>query len=73
VIGSYLGAFVSGLVIVESVFAYPGLGLVILDAAKGKDVPLLLGAVLFVASFRMLFNLGADILYRVIDPRVRLA
>jgi peptide/nickel transport system permease protein len=73
VIGSYLGAFVSGLVIVEAVFAYPGLGLVILNAAQAKDVPLLLGAVLLVAIFRMVINLGADVLYRVMDPRVRLA
>jgi peptide/nickel transport system permease protein len=73
VIGSYLGAFVSGLVIVESVFAYPGLGLVILNAAQAKDIPLLEGAVVFVAAFRMVINLGADVLYRVMDPRVRLS
>jgi peptide/nickel transport system permease protein len=73
VIGAYLGAFVSGLVIVESVFAFPGLGLLILNAAKDKDVPLLVGAVLFVAAFRMIFNLGADVLYRVVDPRVQLS
>ena len=73
VIGAYLGAFVSGLVIVESIFAYPGLGLLILNAAKGKDIPLLEGAVLFVAAFRMLINLGTDVLYRVVDPRVQLS
>jgi peptide/nickel transport system permease protein len=73
VIGSYLGAFVSGLVIVEAIFAFPGMGLLILNAAKDKDIPLLLGAVLFVAAFRMLINLGADVLYRVVDPRVQLS
>ena len=72
VIGSYLGAFVSGLVIVEAVFAYPGIGLVILNAATEKDIPLLEGAVVLVAAFRMLINLGTDVLYRVMDPRVRL-
>jgi peptide/nickel transport system permease protein len=71
VAASYLGWMVGGLIVIEAVFAYPGIGLLILGAARSKDVPLLEGAVLLIAAFRMFVNLGADVLYMVIDPRVR--
>jgi peptide/nickel transport system permease protein len=55
------------------VYTYPGLGLLILSAAKTRDVPLLEAAVLVAATFRMGVNFFADILYRIVDPRVRFA
>jgi peptide/nickel transport system permease protein len=73
VAAAYLGWMVGGLVVIESVFAYPGIGLLILSAAQTRDVPLLEGAVILIASFRMLINFSADLLYMVVDPRVRLA
>ena len=68
---SYLGSLVGGLIIVEAVFNYPGLGLVILNAAQTKDVALLQAAVIFVAAFRMIMVLLADLLYMALDPRIR--
>ncbi|MFW6116170.1 MAG: ABC transporter permease [bacterium] len=71
VVAGYLGWLIGGLVIIESIFTYPGLGLLIYTAAKARDVPLLEAAVLATASFRMIANLAADLLYGVLDPRVR--
>ncbi len=73
VAAAYLGWMVGGLIVVESVFAYPGIGSLIYSAALTRDVPLLVGAVMVIAGFRMLVNFGADIMYMLIDPRVRLA
>jgi peptide/nickel transport system permease protein len=73
VAASYVGWMIGGLVVIEAVFAYPGLGLLILNAAKAKDVPLLEGAALLVATVRLFVNLGADITYRLLDPRVRIS
>jgi len=72
-VAGHVGWLIGGLIVVEAVFAYPGLGLLILTAAKNRDVPLLEATVLLAASFRIIANLGADILYRVVDPRVRLS
>jgi peptide/nickel transport system permease protein len=70
---SYVGWMVGGLIVIEAVYAYPGIGLLSLGAARTKDVPLLEAVVLAVAAFRMLVNLGADTLYMLVDPRVRFA
>jgi peptide/nickel transport system permease protein len=72
VAANYLGWLIGGLMVIEAVFAYPGLGLLIYSAAKTRDVPLLEASVLLVGGFRMFANLGADILYRILDPRVRI-
>jgi peptide/nickel transport system permease protein len=70
VIGAQIGGFGS-LVVIESIFDYPGIGRLILQSANGHDVPMLEGAVLAVALVFILANLGADILYGVLDPRIR--
>jgi peptide/nickel transport system permease protein len=70
VIGAQIGGFGS-LVVIESIFDYPGIGRLILESANGHDVPMLEGAVLAVALVFILANLGADILYGVLDPRIR--
>lgn len=65
------GELFGGAVLTEQVFSYPGLGQAIVQAGLGGDVPLLLGIVLFSTIFVYVGNLMADVLYKVIDPRIR--
>lgn len=74
---TYLGLLfadlLTGAVFIESVFARPGLGRFAVYAVSARDFPQVQGLVLFVATFYLLMNLVVDILYGVIDPRVRLS
>ncbi len=72
VIGLDIGWFVGGAVVVETVFSWPGIGLLITDAILKADFPVVQGCVLVLAFFVIVGNLMADILYAVVDPRVRL-
>lgn len=65
------GELFGGAVLAEQVFSYPGLGQAVVQAGLGGDVPLLLGIVLFSTVFVFVGNLLADILYKVVDPRIR--
>ncbi len=71
VIGTQIGWLVGGLVIVEKLFVYPGIGYLIYDSATLKDFPVLEATVLVVAVIYMLSNLGADVLVALLNPRVR--
>jgi peptide/nickel transport system permease protein len=73
VIGAQIGWLVGGLVVVEHLFGYPGLGDLLLFAALNKDVPLLEACVMVVASVYMLSNLSAELLFGVLNPRIRYA
>jgi peptide/nickel transport system permease protein len=73
VIGLQLGALLGGAVITETVFAWPGVGTLVLDAILRKDYPVVLAAVEFVAAAFIVINMGLDVLYGVLDPRLRLA
>ncbi|MDP9021583.1 MAG: ABC transporter permease [Actinomycetota bacterium] len=66
-----VGALLSGAVVVETVFAYPGLGRLIYDAVIARDYPLLQGAFLLVTIGVVAANLVADLTYPLLDPRVR--
>lgn len=66
------GELFGGAVLAEQVFSYPGLGRAVVQAGLGGDVPLLLGITLFSAIFIFVGNLIADLLYRVVDPRIGL-
>lgn len=66
-----LGTLVGGAAVVETVFSYPGLGLLIYDAVLTRDYPLLQGAFLLLAAGVLLANFIADLLYPLLDPRVR--
>lgn len=68
-----LGSLLSGAVVVESVFAYPGLGRLIFEAVTARDHPLLQGAFLLVTLGVVAANIAADLLYPLLDPRVRRA
>ncbi|OLR93949.1 ABC transporter permease [Actinokineospora bangkokensis] len=69
----HLGLVVSGAVTVETVFSWPGLGLLTYEALRFNDVFLLQGTFLVLAAAVVAMNLLADLLYRVLDPRVRAA
>ncbi len=71
IIGAQLGALVGSLVIIETLFSYPGIGRLILTSATGHDVPVLEAAVLLVATVYLLANLCADLTYSILDPRIR--
>jgi peptide/nickel transport system permease protein len=68
-----VGYLVGGLVVIETLFNYPGIGKLVLDSAIGHDLPVLEATVLMIALLYMLANLVADILYAVLNPRIRLA
>ena len=70
--GLDLSGLLGGAIITETVFGLPGLGKLTLDAALQSDLPLMTATVLVVASFIVVANLLVDLLYAVIDPRVRL-
>ncbi|MEJ2556920.1 MAG: ABC transporter permease [Anaerolineae bacterium] len=71
VIGLQLGTLLSGAVITESVFAWPGIGKLAVDAIKQRDYPLVQALVLFMAVLFIAVNLIVDILYGFFDPRIR--
>lgn len=71
-IGSLLPALIGGSVIIESIFAYPGIGRLGFEAVLERDYPLLVALNLVTASLVLLGNLIADVLYAVVDPRIRL-
>ncbi|MGA7173767.1 MAG: ABC transporter permease [Candidatus Dormiibacterota bacterium] len=70
-VGLSLGGILSGAVVVESVFNYPGMGLLFYQSAVTDDFPVLLGVSVVVAIATVVGNLIADVLYAVVDPRIR--
>jgi peptide/nickel transport system permease protein len=71
VTGVQLAYLLSGVVVVEIVFAWPGLGQLALQAVESRDYPVLQGAILLFAVVFLLINLVVDLLYTAIDPRIR--
>jgi peptide/nickel transport system permease protein len=67
----HLGFVIAGAVTVETVFSWPGLGLLTYDALTHRDLPLLQGTFIVLAGAVIAMNVVADLLYRVLDPRVR--
>ena len=70
-IGLQLGALLGGAVVTETVFAWPGIGSLVLDAILRKDYPVVLAAVEFVAFGFIAINMALDLLYGYLDPRLR--
>ncbi|TIT74825.1 MAG: ABC transporter permease subunit, partial [Mesorhizobium sp.] len=60
-----------GSVIVETIFSIPGVGRYFVDAALNRDYTLVMGTVVVIAIFTIVFNLIVDVMYAVVDPRVR--
>jgi peptide/nickel transport system permease protein len=71
-IGPALGSLLGGAVIIEQVFSWPGMGRLIVDAVSARDYPLIMGSVVISAVMFILGVLFSDVLYSLIDPRVRL-
>ena len=70
-IGLDIGTFMGGVVVVESVFGWPGLGRLVWDAVRVVDIPIIVGVVIFSAFVITLANLLADFVQPFVDPRVR--
>lgn len=71
VLGVSIGHLLGGAVIVEAVFSWPGLGSLMVQAISNRDFPVVQGAMLFAAVIFIVVNLVADLLYAVVDPRIR--
>ncbi|MCG7595889.1 ABC transporter permease [Mycobacterium sp. PSTR-4-N] len=71
--GIQLATLLGGVIVVEVVFAWPGLGRLVYNAVAARDYPLIQGAVLLIAALFLAINLIVDVLYAVVDPRIRLA
>jgi peptide/nickel transport system permease protein len=71
--GIQLATILGGVIVVEVVFAWPGLGRLVYNAVAARDYPVIQGAVLLIAVLFLLINLMVDLLYAVIDPRIRLS
>ncbi|MBF0377482.1 MAG: ABC transporter permease [Desulfamplus sp.] len=70
-IGTQLAHLLSGVVIVEQIFAWPGIGHFLVDSINTKDFPVIQGFVLIIAFFYVCINLAVDIFYALFDPRIR--
>lgn len=68
-----LAAALDGGVITESVFSWPGMGLTLLNASTSEDIPMAIGALVFTGALALSAHLVADVLYGLLDPRVRYA
>jgi peptide/nickel transport system permease protein len=64
--------FLTGSIVAETVFSYPGVGSLLIDAVRKRDFPQLQAAVLFLSALYVLVNLSVDLLYGYLDPRIRL-
>ncbi|MDF2810536.1 MAG: peptide permease [Microvirga sp.] len=72
-IGSTIGIAVGGAIFIESVFNWPGMGLLLVSAVDTRDYPVIMGATLVVGACVILVNLLTDVVYATIDPRIQVA
>ncbi|MFI9844584.1 ABC transporter permease [Nonomuraea sp. NPDC051941] len=72
IVGLHMGGLMGGAVVVENVFAWPGLGTLVVDAVSNRDYAVVQAATFLIAGIVMLFNLVADLLYSQLDPRIKL-
>jgi peptide/nickel transport system permease protein len=71
--GATIGTAIGGAVFVESVFDWPGMGSLLVDAVTSRDYPLVMGIALVVGAFVLAANLATDLVYAAVDPRIRIA
>ena len=72
-IGSTLGAAVGGAIFIESVFNWPGMGLMLINAVEARDYPVIMAATLVVGACVLVANILTDIAYAAVDPRIKIA
>ncbi len=73
IIGLQTGLLLSGAVLTETVFAWPGIGTWLVDAIEARNYPVLQGGILFIAFVFVLVNLVVDVSYGFLNPRIRLS
>lgn len=71
VLGLQLGTLLSGAVLTETVFAWPGIGRLLVEAVLARDYPIIQGATLLIAATFVVLNVAVDVLYGLLDPRIR--
>jgi ABC-type dipeptide/oligopeptide/nickel transport system permease component len=71
ILGIQMATLFSGAIVTETVFSWPGIGRLLIDGVTGRDFPVVQGIVLIIATLVVVTNLLVDILYNVIDPRIR--
>jgi len=71
IVGMNVGTMLSGSVLVEVVFAWPGMGRLLYDGVLARDYPLIIGIILIVSVAVVLVNLITDVVYAIVDPRIR--
>jgi peptide/nickel transport system permease protein len=71
IVGLMFGTLMAGAVITETIFVWPGVGLLTIQAIQNRDFPLVQAAVLIVSITFVFVNLGVDLLYAYIDPRIK--
>ena len=71
-LGLQLGALLAGAVITETVFSWPGIGLLTIESIQSRDYPVVQACVLFISVLYVVVNLLTDLVYAWIDPRIRL-
>lgn len=72
IIGLQFGVLLTGAIITERIFDWPGLGTLILEGIYNRDYPLVQGCVLMFSATYLIVNLATDILYGLVDPRIKL-
>jgi peptide/nickel transport system permease protein len=70
-VGLQFGQLLGGAMLTETVFSWPGLGRLMVDSITRKDIPMVMGAVLFLAIMFSVVNLAVDIIYAFVDPRIK--
>ena len=72
ILGLQFGTLLAGAIVTETIFSWPGIGRLAVQAISARDYPLLQGCILLIAVSYVLVNLLTDIVYAFVDPRVRL-
>jgi peptide/nickel transport system permease protein len=71
IVGIAFGALLGGTVVIETLFAIPGLGFSLINAINGRDIVLIQGITVFIAVMFIIINTVVDLMYAVLDPRIR--
>jgi peptide/nickel transport system permease protein len=69
-LGLYFGHLLAGTVIIETIFAWPGIGKLLVDAVLSHDIPVVTSCIVVIITLFLIVNLGVDLLYHIIDPRI---
>src|SRR4029078_280419 len=73
IVGLQVGLLLSGAVLTEDVFAWPGVGTWLVDAIRSRNFPVLQGGILFISFIFVLVNLAVDVTYAIVNPRIRVS